>query len=67
MKTSFDSSISDYTKHYSFGSLDSIHMAVYIGCILGLIALYLFWRIFIKTFMTIVKKNCKEKVVDFLE
>lgn len=47
MNTSFSESTSGYTEYYSFGSINSVHLSVYIGFILALVGLYIIWRVFI--------------------
>jgi hypothetical protein len=58
MSTSFTESTSGYTDYYSFGSINSVHLSVYIGFIVGIIGLYLIWRIFIQTFTRLARKFC---------
>ena len=67
MKTSFYQVTSSYTSFYSFGSIHSVPISVYIGFIVSLIIIYLVWRIFIQTFMKIIRKVCKGREAIFDE
>lgn len=64
-KTSYDDEISTYTTFFTFGSLNSVHMSVYIGFFACLIALYIVWRVFIQTIVRFVYKFCKQKISFF--
>jgi uncharacterized membrane protein len=46
-----------FTKSYSFGSINSIPMAVFMGVILGIVALYLVYRILKKTLSLLNEKG----------
>ncbi len=63
LKTQFNEQAGEYTKKFSFGSIESKHMAVYIGFIVGLVALYLVYRILITNFLTLLKKLFKNKKI----
>lgn len=58
--TVYEAEVSTYSNYWTFGSLDSVHMVVYILVILGFIALYIIWRLFIQTVIRLVHRFCKD-------
>lgn len=61
LKTRFSKLTANYTSYYSFGSIESVPLSIYIGFIVGMILLYVVWRILIQTFMSILRRICKDR------